>query len=198
MKKRTLPILLLATLLLTGCGKETTTSVAATEAQTSSTEASVSTETETETPSTETSTEPSEKEFIIGTWMKQDEDEEIISLTFSEDTYTYDFDYSRAYEPGEEIDEDPVSGTSSPKPYFLDTEYVIELEDTVLTQINMSMDETLADYGNCGIYDSSADAIYIGESFNNLLVRFVQQEHNTEAEWQEYIEDEDHLTFVRE
>ena len=32
--------------------------------------------------------------------------------------------------------------------------------------INMAMDENLSLYGNCGIYDSAANAIYIGESFN--------------------------------
>lgn len=135
---------------------------------------------------------------VIGTWVQTDEDEEITALIFNDDgTYTYTFDHSRAYEEGDEIDEEPVSGESEQFKYFLDSEYVIKLEDTVLTMINMVMDENLELYGNCGIYDSAANAIYIGESFNNVLMRFVQQEHTTQKEWLEYIDDEYYLTFVR-
>lgn len=90
------------------------------------------------------------------------------------------------------------SGESEPFKYFLDTEYVIELEDTVLTMINMAIDDNLSVYGNCGIYDSAANAIYIGESFNNVLMQFVQQEHTTQDEWLEFIDDKYYLTFVRE
>ncbi len=141
---------------------------------------------------------PDTENPVIGTWVQTDEDEEITELIFNDDgTYTYTFDYTRAYEEGDEIDEDPVSGESEPFKYFLDTEYVIELEDTVLTMVNMAMDENLSLYGNCGIYDSAADAIYIGESFNNVLMVFFHQGHTTQGEWLEFIGDEYYLTFVR-
>lgn len=135
---------------------------------------------------------------VSGIWHQTDEDEEITTLNFKDDgTYTYTFDYTRAYEESDDIDEDPISGESEPRNYFLDEEYVIELADTTLIQINMSMDENLSDYGNCGIYDSAANAIYIGDSFNNLLMNFEQQGHTTQGEWLEYIENEFYLTFVR-
>lgn len=56
---------------------------------------------------------PDTENPVIGTWVQTDEDEEITALIFNDDgTYTYTFDYTRAYEEGEEIDEDPVSGES--------------------------------------------------------------------------------------
>lgn len=199
MKKRTLAILFIGALLLTACGKESTTqaSQATTTQSVAETETAATESTTTESVAvTETTNKKGEGE-IVGRWTQTDPDEEITALTFNENTYTYDFDYSRSYEEGEQIEEDPVSGTSEPMNYFLDSECVIELEDTVLTQINMSMDDELSSYGNCGIYDEKADCIYIGESFNNLLIQFIQQGYSTQKEWLEYIEDEYYLMFVR-
>lgn len=195
--KRLLPILLLS-LALIGCGKEPTSTAPEQTEPAVSNEKPVEVPTDTPVEPTSAEAVPIEKpEGIIGTWTQTDPDEEIVSLTFNEDTYTYQYDYSRAYEPGEEIDEDPVSGENGPFNYFLDSECIIELDDTVLTQINMSMDDELSSYGNCGIYDEKADCIYIGESFNNLLIQFIQQGHSTQKEWLEYIEDEYYLMFVR-
>lgn len=218
--KRLIPILLIS-LALAGCGKESAQTAPEQAEPTVSAEklddklddvpTDSSAENSAESPaenssenSTESSAEnskemmPADKSSgILGAWKQTDPDEEITGLTFGEGTYTYQYDYSRAYEPGEEIDEDPVSGENGPFNYFLDEEYVIELEDTVLTQINMSMDDELSSYGNCGIYDEKGDCIYIGDSFNNLLMTFIQQGYTTQKEWIEYIEDEFYLMFVR-